>query len=127
MLQSGLEEMGFSISNDYPTKTDDIKNIINCPLCLAPINGPPAGKTFDERPPIWQPTWRKSKREEGSAESLQLFHTKPLIEKEIRHTARYVRYGHRLCNVAMADHSVDEIVDFMKKVVEEHRKKNPNL
>lgn len=126
ILRSGLEEIGFPISNDFPGKID-VEKIVKCPLCLAPINNPPAGKIFENRPPIWQPIWRKSKREEGRAESLQLFHAKPLTEREIRHTARYVRYGHRLCNVAMADHSVDEIVDFMKRVVEAHRKENKNL
>jgi len=49
-------------------------------------------------------------------------HIKPLIEREIRHTPENTRYGHRLCNVAMADHSVEETVDFMRAVVKAHEK-----
>jgi hypothetical protein len=33
-----------------------------------------------------------------------------------------VRYGHRWCNVAMTDHSVEETVDFMKAVVSAHER-----
>jgi hypothetical protein len=121
ILQAGLKSIGFSISEHFPSK-EKIEEIVNCPLCLAPVNGPPAKIDFGTRPPIWQPLWRKSKRKEGEAESLQLTHVKPLIESEIRHTARNTRYGHRWCNVTMADHSVDETVDFMKAVVEAHEK-----
>ena len=31
-------------------------------------------------------------------------------------------FGHRWCNVAMIDHSIDETVDFMEYIVNAHRK-----
>ena len=121
ILQDKLKSIGSSLSEHFPSK-EKIGEVVNCPLCLAPVNGPPAKIDFATRPQVWQPLWRKSKREEGEAESLQLTHVKPLIESEVRHRAGNTRYGHRWCNVAMADHSVDETVDFMRAVVEAHEK-----
>jgi len=120
IIEEGLRKNNIQISEYFPS-AEKISEVVNCPLCLAPVNGPPAGKDFGERHPIWQPPWRKSKREEGKSESLQLTHIKPLIETEIRHTPEFARYGHRWCNVAMADHSVDETVDFMKAVIEANK------
>jgi hypothetical protein len=40
-----------------------------------------------------------------------------LKENVIMHTPKMVRYGHHLRSVAMADHSIDETVDFMQAVV----------
>ena len=39
------------------------------------------------------------------------------MESSIRHNAANVRYGHRWCNVAMSDHSLDETLDFMEYIV----------
>lgn len=120
-----FEDHNYNLSSEYPQQTE-IKEVMLCPLCLAPLNSPPASLTLSEREEIFQAPWRKAKREEGKAESLQLFHTLPLKESEICHTPRLVRYGHRWCNVATADHSVDETVDFMRAVVEAHGKKDRN-
>lgn len=120
-----FKEHNYNLSSEYP-KQNEIKEIILCPLCLAPLNNPPASLTLPDREEVFQPPWRPSKREEGAAESLQLFHTVPLKESEICHTPRLVRYGHRWCNVATADHSVDETVDFMRAVVEAHERKSKN-
>jgi hypothetical protein len=49
-------------------------------------------------------------------------HVNPLIDKEIRHNAKNVRYGHRWCNVAMTDHSLDETLDFMEFIVKAHKR-----
>jgi hypothetical protein len=87
------------------------------------LNASPGNIALPDREKVFQPPWRKSKREEGEAESLQLFHSFPLKENRIYHTPRLVRYGHRWCNVAMADHSVDETVDFMRAIVEAHEGK----
>ncbi|HRT84404.1 MAG TPA: hypothetical protein P5523_07165 [Bacteroidales bacterium] len=115
----------YNLSLEYPKK-DEIEEIMQCPLCLAQLRNPPARLTLHDREEVFQPPWRKSKREEGEAESLQLFHTVPLKENKIFHTPRLVRYGHRWCNVAMADHSVDETVDFMRLVVKAHDSKRKN-
>ncbi|MGQ9569800.1 MAG: hypothetical protein ACUVWP_03790 [bacterium] len=117
-----FREHNYNLSPKYP-KQSEIEEIILCPLCLAPLESPPASLALPEREGVFQPPWRKSKREEGEAESLQLFHTSPLKENMIFHTPRLVRYGHRWCNVAMADHSVNETVDFMRAVVEAHERK----
>ena len=91
-----------------------------CPLCLTPVHEYPGGLSRRQRPEIWKPTWQKSKRREGEDESLQLTHVEPLQEGKICHTAKLTRYGHRWCNVAMTDHSVDDTVDFMQTICKKH-------
>lgn len=118
-IEAIFKNFGHNLSPEYPNK-NEIEEIIVCPLCLAPLNKPPANLSLPEREEVFQPPWRKSKRDEGEAEALQLFHIIPLKESMILHTPKWVRYGHRWCNVAMADHSVDETVDFMRAVVEAH-------
>lgn len=117
-----FQEHNHKLSLEYP-KQDEVFELMLCPLCRAPLNVPPGNIALPDREKVFQPPWRKSKREEGEAESLQLFHSVPLRENKIYHTPRLVRYGHRWCNVAMADHSVDETVDFMRAVVEAHERK----
>ena len=73
---------------------------------------------FTQRPAIWAPNWLPAKRDEGDDASIQLMHVKPLIETEIRHRAKNVRYGFRWSNVAMTDHSVEEACEFFKYIVE---------
>ena len=53
---------------------------------------------------------------------MQIMHVNPLVENEMMHNAANVRFGHRWCNVAMTDHSIDETVDFMEYIVNAHRK-----
>lgn len=120
-----FKKYNYNLSPEFPEK-DEAKRIIQCPLCLAPLHRPPANLTLPDREEVFQPPWRKSKRGEGEAESLQLFHITPLKENRIYHTPALVRYGHRWCNVAMADHSVEETVDFMQAVVEAHERKRSN-
>jgi len=114
-------------ANDYnPTcqfydALKSIDDILRCPLCKAKLNEPPAGITPRVRPPAFQRPWQPSKRAEGEPESIQLFHIEPLTETEIRHTPKSTRYGHRWCNVAMADRSLEETLDFMEAVVRVHR------
>ena len=117
-----FQKNNFELSSDFP-KQNEVSELILCPLCRAPLNSPPGNLTLPEREKIFQPPWRKSKREEGESDSLQLFHTIPLKEKIICHTPKLVRYGHRWCNVTMADHSIEETVEFMKVVVEAYEKK----
>ncbi len=63
-----------------------------------------------------------NKRSEGEDQSLQLMHIEPLTEIEIRHHAGNVRFGHRWCNVAMTDHSVEETLNFMEYVLKAHHR-----
>lgn len=70
---------------------------------------------------VWLPPWRRSKRTEEAAGALQITHSFPLVENEIRHRPSMVRYRHRWCNEAMKDHTVDEAVDFMRAVVSAHK------
>jgi len=117
-----FQEHNHKLSSEYPEQ-EEVFELMLCPLCRAPLNVPPGNIALPDREKVFQPPWRKSKREEGESESLQLFHSVPLRENKIYHTPRLVRYGHRWCNVAMADHSVDETVDFMRAVVEAHERK----
>ena len=112
----------YEVSPDFPTK-GEAETLTLCPLCLAPLNRPPAELSLPDREEVFQPPWRKSKRGEGRAESVQLFHIEPLIESQILHKPNLVRYGHWWCNVSMADHSIDETMDFMRAVVKAHERK----
>jgi hypothetical protein len=115
---TSLLESEFKLSKHYPSSTEEI---LQCPLCKSHINGYPAGLMRRERPVIWKPAWEKVKRAEGEDESIQLTHVNPLIESEIRHNASNVRYGHRWCNVAATDHSIEQTVEWMKAVVNRHK------
>ena len=53
---------------------------------------------------------------------MQITHSFPLIESEIRHRPSMVHYGHRWGNVAMTDHAIEETVDFMRAVVLAHER-----
>jgi hypothetical protein len=110
------------ISGEVLGDMPPLENLVKCPLCLVEIDKPPAELHKRKRPQIWQPSWRASKRAEGAEGALQIVHSFPLSENEVRHRPTLVRYGHRWCNVAMADHSVDETVDFMKAVVLAHER-----
>jgi len=121
-VKKAFEEKKYNPSLEFPNE-EEIKDVILCPLCLQPLNVPPGNLSLPEREDVFQPPWRKSKRKEGEPEAIQLFHIYPLKESEILHKPKLVRYGHRWCNVAMADHSVQETVDFMREVVRAHNSK----
>lgn len=106
-------------TNNFP-KNNEL--IINCPVCLLPISNQLESFRKENRGNTWQPAWRGSKKSEGNDGSIQLLHVSPLIESEIRHKSDLVRYGHRWCNVAMTDHSLDETLNFMEHIVKEHNK-----
>ena len=110
------------ISDEVLDDIPPLENLVKCPLCLVDIDKPPGELPKRKRPQIWQPSWRGSKRAEGAEYALQIIHSFPLVENEVRHRPALVRYGHRWCNVAMTDHSVDETVDFMKAVVLAHER-----
>ena len=99
----------------------DEDDIVRCPVCKLRISE--NLERFRKFPRIttWQPAWRTSKKSEGDDSSIQIMHKNPLIENKPKHNASNVRYGHRWCNVAMTDHSIDETLDFMKFVVNAHK------
>lgn len=99
----------------------DKQSITTCPVCKLPLSDNLQRFRKENRVPTWQPTWRRSKKTEGDDGSNQILHINPLIETEIRHKANTVRYGHRWCNVAMTDHSLNETIDFMKFIVNTHK------
>jgi len=103
----------------FPTKKNEITN---CPVCRVSIAENAAQLPERVREKIWQPAWRTTKREEGEDSSIQLMHVQPLDESELRHNASNARYGHRWCNVAMTDHSLDETLDFMEYIVKAHNR-----
>ena len=101
----------------FPAAGNDI---LQCPLCRRRVSATLEDFRKAERGETWQPAWRVSKQNEGDDSSIQLMHVNPLVEMKIRHRADNVRYGHRWCNVAMTDHSLDEILGIMKSVVDAH-------
>lgn len=103
----------------FPAKQDDI---VTCPVCRINILKGLEDFRKGVRGTTWQPAWRPSKKEEGDDSSIQLMHVNPLVDQEIRHNANHVRYGHRWCNVAMTDHSLEETLDFMEYIVKAHNR-----
>ncbi|KPK96058.1 hypothetical protein AMJ80_02185 [bacterium SM23_31] len=101
----------------FPRKKEQITN---CPVCRLPLSDELSRFKKKERIITWQPDWRPSKKKEGDDGSNQILHVTPLIETEIKHKPDIVRYGHRWCNVAMTDHSLDETLDFMEFIVKAH-------
>ena len=101
---------------------DNKKEITTCPVCKLPLSDDLQRFRTENRIPTWQPTWRHSKKKEGNDGSNQILHVTPLAEDRIKHKANTVRYGHRWCNVAMTDHSLDETIDFMEFVVKAHNR-----
>lgn len=100
----------------------DLNDILQCPLCRRNVSNGLQDFRSSSRATTWQPGWRSSKKTEGDDSSIQIMHVEPLVESEIKHHARNVRYGHRWCNVAMTDHSLDETLDFMEFVVRAHNR-----
>ena len=116
--QTTLLEMKLPREN-FPKNEDDISR---CPLCKVSVSASPANLPERKRDERWKPDWSANKRGEGEDASMQLMHIEPLTEIEIRHTAKNVRYGHRWCNVAMTDHSIEETLDFMEYIVKAHHR-----
>lgn len=113
-------DAGISLpSARFPSHREEF---VNCPVCRVSIAQNAARMPERLREKVWQPAWRSTKREEGEDSSIQLTHVDPLIETELRHHAGNVRYGHRWCNVAMTDHSLDETLDFMEYIVRAHNR-----
>lgn len=102
----------------------DKNDIIKCPVCKLNISQDLERFRTTSRGTTWQPAWRSSKKEEGNDSSIQVMHVNPLLENKIKHNASNVRYGHRWCNVAMTDHSLDETLDFMEFIVKAHNRCN---
>lgn len=100
----------------------DKKDIISCPLCKEPTSQNPARLPARKRAERWKPEWIENKRGEGEDGSMQIMHIEPLTENQVRHNAQNVRFGHRWCNVAMTDHSLDETLDFMEFIVKAHNR-----
>ena len=107
-----------------PTKIfpKDKADIVRCPICRLNISKDLGGFRKSERGTTWQPAWRSSKKSEGEDSSIQLMHVNPLVESHVKHNASNVRYGHRWCNVAMTDHSLEETLDFMEYIVRAHKR-----
>lgn len=102
-----------------------IKELQLCPLCKTLLTQFPAGLEKENRPENWSASsfpWKTSKKKEGEKESIQLLHIKPLVETEIRHLPDNVRYGHRWCNVAMADASLEYTLDFFEHVLKNNNR-----
>lgn len=98
-----------------------VPELCECPVCRQSVKEPPAGMELPKREPSWNPPWLARKRSEGEGGAIQLMHVRPLVEREVRHTAQNVRYGHRWCNVAMADNDLVSVIDFFKTIASRWR------
>lgn len=105
----------------FPSKKHEF---ITCPVCQLPISNKLHQFRKENRPETWQPSWRKSKKTEGDDGSNQILHINPLTEENIGHRVDNVRFGHRWCNVAMTDHSLDETLNFMEFIIKAHNRYN---
>lgn len=110
----------FLPSKEFPL---DKVSILTCPVCKLPLSDGLNRFRKEERVETWQPSWRRSKKKEGDDGSNQILHINPLSELEIRHKPDTVRFGHRWCNVAMTDHSLEETINFMEFIVNSHKNK----
>lgn len=120
ILQTQKINKSISLPTDmFPSDKNDI---VKCPVCRLNISKDLEGFRKLARGGTWQPAWRSSKKSEGEDSSIQLMHVNPLLESYIKHNASNVRYGHRWCNVAMTDHSLNETLDFMEFVVHSHNR-----
>ena len=106
-------------TNSFPNNEEEFKN---CPVCKKSLSDTLSEFRDDEREETWQPAWSSSKRSEGEDGSNQILHILPLIETEIRHKVGQVKFGHRWCNVAMTDHSLEEALDFFEYIVRAHNR-----
>lgn len=104
---------------DFPKDKEDITQ---CPLCNVLISKNPSNLPSRKRVETWKGAWRVNKRSEGEDSSTQIMHVNPLIESKLMHNAKNVRFGHRWCNVAMTDHSVNETLAFMRYIIETYKK-----
>lgn len=120
ILKSQKIDKRVSLPTDmFPT---DKADIVRCPVCRLNISKDLEGFRKSKRGTTWQSAWRSSKKGEGEDSSIQIMHVNPLVESHIKHNAGNVRYGHRWCNVAMTDHSLDETLDFMEFVIRAHNR-----
>lgn len=117
LAEQDIDENVTLPSKEFPINKEEITL---CPVSKISISGDLEKFRKEIRHSTWQPNWRRSKKDEGNDDSIQVMHINPLIEKEIRHTVENVRYGFRWCNVAMTDHSLDETLDFMEHIVKVH-------
>jgi len=106
-------------SENFPTNEEEFKN---CPVCKKSLSDTLSEFRNDKREETWQPAWSLSKRSEGEDGSNQILHILPLIETEIRHKVGQVKFGHRWCNVAMTDHSLEEALEFFEYIVRAHNR-----
>ncbi len=106
-------------SKNFPTDEEEFKN---CPVCKKSLSDTLSEFRKDPRRDTWQPAWSKSKRSEGEDGSNQILHILPLVETEIRHKVSKVKFGHRWCNVAMTDHSLEEALDFFEYISKAHNR-----
>jgi len=107
-------------TGNFPTDKNDI---ISCPLCKVPKSENPAKLPDRVREDRYKFDFSGNKRGEGDDSSMQIMHIKPLEEAKLFHNAANVRFGHRWCNVAMTDHSIEETVNFMEYIVKAHNRK----
>ena len=119
-----LQSQNIDENIELPTQSfnERIKDpdLFKCPICKKDINENLKEFRDNNRGETWKPQWVQDKSEEGDDDSLQFLHIKPLVEHEVRNTAKNSAYGHRWCNIAMTDHTVEESLKLFRHVVKVH-------
>lgn len=107
---------------NFPTENfinlDDLSE--NCPICKLPLINGLVSFRSEEREEIFGASFSLNKRGEGEDSALQLVHIKPLKSSEVNHNSKNVRFGHRWCNIAQSDHSLEDAVRFFRHISTTH-------
>ncbi len=115
---SRIELDDINLPSDKFPSCDD--KLLMCPICLTSINGSVASLPKIYKENSWIAPW-KTKKKTINDSDLWTFHMDPMIESEIRHNAKNVRFGHRWCVISKSDHSISYYLDYMKRILESHR------
>ena len=93
---------------------------LGCPICKLPLKDSLDAFRSIDRETTFQPTISNNKRSEGEDNATQLVHINPLIDSLVNHNPQNVRFGHRWCNVAMTDHTLEDVLKFFEHITATH-------
>lgn len=105
-------------SDNFPKEKE---LILGCPICKLPLSNSLEKFRSEDRDEIFKAGFTTSKRKEGEDGATQILHINPLTNNEVNHNAKNVRFGHRWCNIAMTDHTLNDAVNFFTHISKKHR------
>lgn len=107
------------IAKEYPALAEAVARYRHlqgpeCPLCKELMS--PDG-FIEEQSDSSMPF---AKQKESEDQVLQLFHIDPLRSGAFLHRPGNVSWGHRRCNLAVSQHTIDETLDWFEQVLKNH-------